>query len=79
MKKHWLYRRESIRKLWIGGSIILGLCVLAQLVIPLKPHFGVDGVFGFFAVFGLLSCVAMVLFARLLGIFLKRPDDYYDA
>ena len=33
---------------------------------------------GFNAVYGFLSCVAMVLFARVLGWLVKRPDDYYE-
>ena len=43
-----------------------------------KGYFGVDGWFGFGAAFGFLSCLAMVLFAKGLGIFLKRKDSYYD-
>jgi multicomponent Na+:H+ antiporter subunit D len=39
-------------------------------------HFGADGWFGFGA-FGFLSCVAMVVFAKLLGLLVKRPESYY--
>ena len=75
---HWLTRPATIRKLWIGFSAILALLVFAQLVIGIKGYFGVDGVFGFGAAFGFFSCVAMVLVAKLLGLLLKRPEDYYD-
>jgi hypothetical protein len=74
---HWLVRPSTIRRLWIGGGLALAATVLAQLVIPVKGYFGIDGWFGFAAVFGFLSCVAMVLFAKLLGVLLKRPEDYY--
>jgi hypothetical protein len=30
------------------------------------------------ALFGFAACAAMVLFAKLVGAFLKRRDDYYD-
>lgn len=33
---------------------------------------------GFYAAWGFLSCVALVALARLLGWWLKRPDDYYE-
>jgi hypothetical protein len=33
---------------------------------------------GFFAWYGFVTCAAMVVGAKVLGIFLKRPDDYYD-
>lgn len=32
---------------------------------------------GFYAAYGLLSCVALVVLARILGWWLKRPDGYY--
>ena len=75
---HWLVRPKSIRLLWQIFAVVLALTVLAQLTIKIKGYFVVDSWFGFGAAFGFLSCVAMVLFAKLLGVFLKRSDDYYD-
>lgn len=75
---HWLVRPTTIRKLWIGSSIVLALTVLAQTVIYVKGYFGVDAWFGFGAVYGFGSCLLMVLVAKLLGLILKRPEDYYD-
>ena len=76
---HWLARPETIRKLWWVFSIVLALTVGAQLFIKVKGYFVVDGWFGFAAVFGFASCLAMVLFAKGLGFFLKRDEDYYAA
>jgi hypothetical protein len=73
----WLVRPGSIRLLWRILWAVLALTVLAQLLIKVKGYFGVDGWMGFGAVFGFLSCLAMVLVAKFLGIFLKRKDDYY--
>lgn len=74
---HWLARPATIRKLWWGFSAVLGLTVAAQLFVYVKGYFGADGWFAFGAVFGFLSCLAMVLFAKGLGAFLKRDEDYY--
>jgi hypothetical protein len=52
--------------------------VLAQTVINIKGYFGFDGWFGFGAVYGFVSCLLMVLLAKLLGVVLKRPENYYD-
>ena len=76
---HWLVRPTTIRKLWWGFSIVLALTVVAQLFIYVKGYFGVDTWFGFGAAFGFLSCLAMVLFAKGLGFFLKRDEDFYTA
>jgi sterol desaturase/sphingolipid hydroxylase (fatty acid hydroxylase superfamily) len=75
---HWLARPTTIRLLWRVFIAVLAVLVLAQAVVYVKGYFGVDGWFGFGAVFGFLSCLAMVVFAKVLGYALKRPEDYYE-
>ena len=75
---HWLVQPETVKKLWLGFSIVLGLTVLAGLAVHIHGHFGIDGTFGFFAWYGLVTCTAMVFGARWLGKLLKVPDDYYS-
>ncbi len=77
-QRHWLQRPTTIRKLWIGFIAALALVVLAQTVIYIKGYFVVDGWFGFGAVYGFGCCLVMVLVAKLLGLVLKRPQDYYE-
>ena len=74
---HWLARPTTIKLLWRVFAVVLALMVLAQVVIGVKGYFGVDGWFAFGAIFGFLSCVAMVLVAKGLGYVLKRDEDYY--
>jgi hypothetical protein len=75
---HWLVRPATIRLLWGAGGVLLAGLVALDFVIKHKPHFGIDGTFGFGAWFGFAACVAMVVFAKALGVLLKRPDTYYD-
>jgi hypothetical protein len=74
---HWLVRPETIRWIWRISIVVLALTVLLQLVIKVKGYFGVDGWIGFGAAYGFLSCLAMVLVAKALGLALKRDEDYY--
>ena len=74
---HWLARPDTIRLLWRVFAVVLALTVVAQAVIYVKGYFSVDGWFGFGAIFGFLSCLAMVLVAKGLGFILKRDEDYY--
>tara|TARA_R110002110_G_C13470397_1_gene720581 strand:- start:63989 stop:64252 length:264 start_codon:yes stop_codon:yes gene_type:complete len=76
-QQHWLVRPQTIRLLWWLFAGVLALTVLAQAVFYVKGYFGVDGWFGFGAVFGFGCCVLMVLFAKALGVLLKRPEDFY--
>lgn len=78
MKPHWLYRPETIRRLWHIGLAILALMLAAQWVFPIPAHFDIASIFGFDALFGFIACVALILFSLLLGAFIKRPEDYYD-
>ena len=76
---HWLVRPENIRKIWIWSIVVLAITVAMELFTGTAGHFhGIDEWFAFPAVFGFLSCVAMVFVAKGLGSILKRKDDYYD-
>jgi hypothetical protein len=74
---HWLARPGSIRLLWRIFIAVLLVIVAVQFLSGTDGHFGIDGWFGFGAAYGFLSCLAMVLVAKGLGAFLKRPEDYY--
>lgn len=78
-EQHWLYRQENRRKLRMAGIVALLLSVIAELLIVLHPYFAIADIFAFHAVFGFISCVLLVLIAWLLGILIKRRNDYYDS
>ena len=75
---HWLMRHKNIRKLWFGFITILAASLIAGLFVHQHEHFGIEQSFGFFAWYGFITCVGMVLFAKLLGVFLKRSENYYQ-
>lgn len=74
---HWLSRPETVRRLWVAFAFVLALTVVAEALVHMHPRFRVEGWFGFHAGYGFLACIGMVLFAKGLGFFLKRRDDYY--
>jgi hypothetical protein len=78
MSDHWLTRPRTIRRLWQAFIAVLALTVLAEFAIEAHPHFAVERLFGFGALYGFLACAALVLVAKGIGIVLKRPDTYYD-
>jgi hypothetical protein len=57
---------------------VLALLVALDLVVEHHPHFTLERTFAFGAWFGFAACVVLVLVAKALGAFLKRPDTYYD-
>jgi formate hydrogenlyase subunit 4 len=78
MKQHWLVRPGTIRLLRVIVLFVLALTVLASLFTAVHARFRIDGSFAFNAWYGFLSCIGMVLVAKLLGRLLHRKDSYYD-
>lgn len=77
-RDHWLVTGDAVRLLrWPFVAALVALAGADLLIAP-HPHFGIDGTFGFGAWFGFLSCVLLVLVAKLLGVLLQRPEGYYD-
>ena len=74
---HWLVRPDTIRWIWRVSIAVLVVTGGLEFVIKIKGYFGVDDWRGFGAAFGFLSCLAMVLVAKALGVVLKRDEDYY--
>ncbi len=78
MREHWLARPATIRLLWRLFIAVLAVTVAAELLVAHQPHFAPERLFGFNAWYGFLACGAMILFAKAIGVLLKRRDDYYD-
>jgi hypothetical protein len=74
---HWLDDPRHVKLLWRGFLVALALLVLAELVLHLHPQFAIESVFGFAAWFGFAACAAMIVVAKGLALWLKRPDTYY--
>ena len=67
----------EIRGLWTGFIAVLALTVAAELFVDSHPHFDIERLFAFNALYGFLACAALILVAKVLGLLLKRRDDYY--
>jgi hypothetical protein len=75
---HWLDDPRHVRQLWRGFLAVLALTVAAELAVHLHPAFGIESLFGFHAAFGFIACALMIVAAKGLALWLKRPDTYYD-
>ena len=76
----WFDKPASRKLLWRVLWIICGLTVVAELLVHRHSHFeegGLDGIFNFYTILGFVGCAIMILAAKGLGFFLKRPENYY--
>jgi len=77
-RKRWLDHPRNVtrlyRALWVVGFALL----LGELLVHKHEDIAFAARFGFYALYGFLACVALVLTAKALRRVLKRPEDYYE-
>lgn len=79
MKRYWLDDPDNVTTLYRGLWAIGGFLLLLDLVVRRHEDLGFAELFGYFAVYGFVACVALVLAAKLLlRKAVMRPEDYYD-
>lgn len=69
--------KKRVIILWGLFFVALVASLIAERLIKIDAVAGIDGRIFFHAWFGFISCIIFVLFAKLLGFFLKRHEDYY--
>lgn len=78
-KKYWLDRPKNVWILLTDFYILLVILIIIDMNTRTHPHFPWEGWPGFYAVFGFVSFVAIVLLAKyILRKIVKRDEDYYD-
>ena len=65
------------RLVWILAAVCAVLLAFEFLADRYGP-FAVEHVFGFYAIFGFVASLVVVLAARLLRPLVARREDYYD-
>lgn len=70
---------ENIKKMLWGFYASLVALVLIDILFVHHEHsyFPWDGKPGFFAAFGFVACVLVILISKVLRFFLIRGNDYY--
>ena len=70
-------RMQKVKKFAYG---LLVLLILVDFIIPRHEiHFFGDKIPGFWSVFGLISCVLIIIVSKWIGqLWLMQDEDYYD-
>lgn len=77
-KRYWLDDPRNVTRLARAFYAICALMIGIDVFVPKHGPFRIEHVFGFYGVFGLVACVALVLIAKQLRRVLMRSEDYYD-
>lgn len=74
----WLDRKENVTKVARTLYAVCAIVVLLDFVIHRHAELGADGMWGFYAIYGFVGSVFLVMAAKQMRKVLKRPEDYYD-
>ena len=78
LSSHWLDRPGSVAKIIRMLALVCALAVVADLFYEKHGHYSWENFPGFYALFGFVSCVILVLAATQLRRILQRDEDHYD-
>ncbi len=78
LKNSRLDQPESVRKLLYLLAAICALLFMADFVVHRHVVHPWEALTGFFAVFGFVACVVLVLLAREMRKVVMRREDYYE-
>ena len=65
--------RHFFKALVVGAVAVL----VAGFLIPMHGEFEIEEFGGFFAIYGFVSLIVLLVLARLLRMIASRPEDYY--
>ena len=77
-RKYWLDDPRNVTRIYRWLCAVCALLFVADAFYHKHAHFAAEHWFGFYGAFGFFACVGLVLIAKELRRFLKRPEDYYD-
>jgi hypothetical protein len=76
--RRWLDEPRNVTRLVSGLAVLCALALVADLFYPKDPYFAIEGLPGFYAVYGFAVSTALVLTAKQLRRLLRRDEDYYE-
>jgi hypothetical protein len=76
---HFFDKPENIKKVLGLFYVSLLVLIIMGLLVPKDPHFSWEAFPAFYATYGFVACVGLVLGAKyILRKMVKRKENYYD-
>ena len=74
----WLDEPRNVTRIVYGLAVLGALALAADFFFSKHPHFAVERWPAFYALYGFVGSVLLVLAAKLLRRLLRRDEDYYE-
>lgn len=76
--KHFFDKRKNVNRLLTVLYCICIVLFILDFVIQRHIYHNWENLWGFYPMFGFVSCVVLVFIASWMRTYLKRPEDYYE-
>ena len=77
-KEYFFDKPENVKRILKVFYIICGLLVLADFIVHRHVSFGWEKIPAFYAIYGFIACVVLVVLAKQMRKVVMRKEDYYD-
>lgn len=77
-KPDFFDKKENIDKIINVFYVICALLVIADFIVHRHIYHDWENMPAFYALYGFIGCVVLVLIAKLMRKVLMREEDYYD-
>lgn len=77
-KKHLFDKPQNVNRLLSGFYIVCAVLLLLDFILHRHIAHSWENLPGFYAIYGFVACVLLVLIAREMRKLLMRKEDYYD-
>lgn len=76
--RRWLDEPRNVTRIVYALAALCALALLADFGYLKQPHFGLENWPGFYAIYGFVVSVTLVLTAKQLRKVLRRNENYYE-
>lgn len=77
-KRHIFDNPRNVTLVIIALHVVCAISLAAELIVHRHVDMPWEQLFGFYAIYGFVACVLLVLIAKELRKILMRPENYYD-
>ncbi len=73
----WVEKPGGVKKIVYALYAVCALLFAADFLYHKHTYLAIENVPGFYALYGFFMCAALVVCAKVMRVFLGRPEDYY--
>ncbi|MDK1023470.1 MAG: hypothetical protein QGD92_04475 [Gammaproteobacteria bacterium] len=77
--KHLFDNPQNVKRILRILYLICALLFAMDFILPRHTTHSWENLWGFYAIYGFVGCVLLVLIAKWMRKFLMRPENYYDS